>query len=110
MKRHGLDQPALNFAASLMRAATSTGFDAREAWPAVRVITCTVVRVVDSFANSATVTVNVPRQPTARSATAPHAKAAGCSTTGGAVSPTLGLAVLLVLGWHSLSVRRRRPV
>jgi len=67
-----------------------------------------VVRVVDSFANSAIVTVNLPRQPAeVVSATAPKTKSMGCSTTGGAVVPTLGVAVLLLLGWCSLRVRRR---
>jgi hypothetical protein len=31
----------------------------------------------------------------------------GCTAIGGAVVPTLGVAVLLLLGWCSLSVRRR---
>ncbi len=66
-----------------------------------------VLQVVDSFANSATVTGNLPRQSTAVSVAAPQAKSMGCSTIGGAVAPTLGVAVLLLLGWCSLSVRRR---
>jgi|GEM_PF-5946039 hypothetical protein len=65
-----------------------------------------VLQVVDSFANSATVTVNLPRQATTVSATAPHAKSVGCNTAGGAIMPTLGVAVLLLLGWRSLRVRR----
>ena len=66
-----------------------------------------VVQVVDSFANSSTATVNVLRQAAAVSSTAPQAKSMGCGTTGGAALPSLGGAVLLLLGWRSLRVRRR---
>ncbi len=65
-----------------------------------------VVQVVDSFANSSTATVNVVRQATAVAATAPQAKAMGCATTGGSALPSLGVAVLVLLGWRSLRVRR----
>ena len=58
-----------------------------------------VVQVVDSFANSSTATVNVLRQAAAVSSTAPQAKSMGCGTTGGAALPSLGVAVLLLLGW-----------
>jgi hypothetical protein len=51
--------------------------------------------------------VNVLRQAAAVSPTMPQAKSVGCSTTGRAVVPTLGVAVLLLLGWCSLSVRCR---
>jgi hypothetical protein len=66
-----------------------------------------VVQVVDSFANSATATVDVTRQSSVVSATAPQAKSMGCATTGGSALPSLGVAVLLLLGWRSLRVRRR---
>jgi hypothetical protein len=67
-----------------------------------------VVQVVDSFANSATATVNVMRQPSALSTTEPQAKSMGCGTNGGAALPSLGGAVLVLLGWRSLRVRRPR--
>jgi hypothetical protein len=66
-----------------------------------------VVQVVDSFANSSIATVNVLRQQAAVAATAPQARSMGCGTTGGAALPSLGVAVLLLLGWCSLRVRRR---
>ena len=66
-----------------------------------------VVQVVDSFANSSTATVNVLRQAAAVSATAPQAKSMGCGTTGDATLPSLGVAVLLLLGWRSPRVRCR---
>ncbi len=66
-----------------------------------------VVQVVDSFANSSTATVNVLRQQAAVAATAPQAKSMGCGTTGGAALPSLGGAVLLLLGWRSRRVRGR---
>ena len=66
-----------------------------------------VVQVVDSFANSATATVNVTKQASALSPTSPQAKSMGCSTTGGAALPSLAAAVLVLLGWRSLRVRRR---
>jgi hypothetical protein len=65
-----------------------------------------VVQVVDSFANSATATVNVIRQPSGVSATSPQANSMGCGTTGGAALPALGGAVLVLLGWRAL--RRSR--
>jgi hypothetical protein len=64
-----------------------------------------VVQVVDSFANSATATVNVTRPPSAVSATSSQANSMGCGTTGGAALPSLGGAVLALLGWRSLRVR-----
>jgi hypothetical protein len=64
-----------------------------------------VVQVVDSFANSSMTTVNVLRQATAVSSTAPQAKSMGCGTTGGAAVPGLGGVVLVLLGW---TVRHRR--
>ena len=64
-----------------------------------------VLQVVDAYANSSTATVNVLRQPTAVSTTEPQAKSMGCGTTGGAALPSLGGAVLVLLGW---TVRRRR--
>ena len=67
-----------------------------------------VVQVVDSFANSATATVNVLRQPTAVSATSPQANSMGCGTTGGAALPLLGGAVLVLLGWRPALRRPRR--
>jgi Galactose oxidase, central domain len=64
-----------------------------------------VVQVVDSFANSSIATVNVLRQATAVSSTAPQAKSMGCGTTGGDALPALGGIVLGLLGW---TVRHRR--
>jgi hypothetical protein len=64
-----------------------------------------VLQVKDSFANSATVTVNVMRQPSTVSATGPHANSTGCGTTGGAALPLLVGAVLALLAHN----RRRRP-
>jgi hypothetical protein len=61
-----------------------------------------VLQVVDSFANSATATVNVTQHATPVSATSPEAKSIGCGTTGGAPLPWLG-AVLALLGWRSLT-------
>jgi hypothetical protein len=61
-----------------------------------------VLQVVDSFANSATATVNVTQHATTVSATSPEAKSFGCGTTGGAPLPWLG-AVLALLGWRSLT-------
>jgi len=66
------------------------------------------LQVMDSFANSSTVTVNVVRQAAAVSSTPPQAKSMGCGTTGGAALPSLGGAVLLLLGWRWLRVRRPR--
>ena len=66
-----------------------------------------VVQVVDSFANSATATVNVTRPPSAVSATSSQANSMGCGTTGGTALPSLCGAVLVLLGWRSLRVRRR---
>jgi hypothetical protein len=66
-----------------------------------------VVQVVDSLANSATATVNVSRQSAAISSTAPQAKSMGCGTTADAVVPSLSVAVLLLLGWRSMRMRRR---
>jgi hypothetical protein len=66
-----------------------------------------VLQVVDSFANSATATVNVTQQATTVSATSPEAHAMGCGTTGGAALPSLGGAVLVLLGLRAL--RRPRP-
>ena len=65
-----------------------------------------VLKVMDSFANSSTATVNVLRQAAAVFSTAPQAKSMGCGTTRGAALPSVGGAVLLLLGWRSL---RRRP-
>jgi len=65
-----------------------------------------VVQVVDSLANSATATVNISQQSAAISSTA-QAKSMGCGTTGDAVLPALSVAVLLLLGWRSLRMRRR---
>jgi hypothetical protein len=65
-----------------------------------------VVQVVDSFANSATATVNVIRQPSAVSATSAQANSMGCGTPGGAALPSLGGAVLVLLGWRALMRRR----
>jgi len=67
-----------------------------------------VLQSVDSFANSATVTVNVMRQPIATSATSPQAKSMGCGTTGGAALPSLALAVLALLAWASRRAPRSR--
>ena len=69
-----------------------------------------VLRVVDSFANSATATVNVIRQPSAVSATGSQANSMGCGTTGGAALPSLGGAVLVLLGWRALRRPRRANV
>ena len=66
-----------------------------------------VVQVVDSFANSATATVNVTKQASALSPTSPQAKSMGCGTTAGAALPSLGGAVLVLLGWRSLRRLRR---
>jgi N-acetylneuraminic acid mutarotase len=66
-----------------------------------------VVQVVDSFANSATATVNVTKQASALSPTSSQASPVGCGTTGGAALPSLGGAVLVLLGWGSLRRRRR---
>jgi uncharacterized protein (TIGR03382 family) len=67
-----------------------------------------VLQVVDSFANSATATVNVLRQPTAVSATDPHANSMGCDTTGEAALPALAAAVLVLLGWTAFRRRDAR--
>jgi hypothetical protein len=64
-----------------------------------------VVQVVDSVANSSMATVNVLRQATAVSTTAPQSKSMGCGTTGGAAVPGLGDVVLVLLGW---TVRHRK--
>ena len=61
-----------------------------------------VVQVVDSFANSATATVNVTKQASALSPTSPQEKSMGCGTTAGAALPSLGGAVLVLLGWRLL--------
>ena len=66
-----------------------------------------VLQVLDSFANSATATVNVIRPPTAVSATSPQANSMGCGTTGVTALPSLGGAVLALLGWRSLRRPRR---
>ena len=66
-----------------------------------------VLQVVDSFANSSTATVNVLRQAAAVSSTAPQSKSMGCRTTGDAALLSMGVAVLLLLGWRSLGVRSR---
>ena len=63
--------------------------------------------VVDSLANTATANVNVIRQPGAVSAASPQANSLGCGTTGVTALPSLGGAVLALLGWRSLRVRRR---
>jgi hypothetical protein len=62
-----------------------------------------VLQVVDSFANSATATVNVTQQATTVSATGAQASSMGCGTTGGAALPSLAAAVLVLLGWRSHS-------
>ena len=67
-----------------------------------------VVQVVDSFANSATATVNVTKQASALSPTSAQANSMGCGTTGGATLPLLAGAVLVLLGWRSLRIRRPR--
>ena len=69
-----------------------------------------VLQVVDSFANSSTATVNVLRQQATVAATAPQAKSMGCGATGGAALPSLGVAVLLLLGWRSLRAPRRPTI
>ena len=66
-----------------------------------------VVQVVDSFANSATATVNVIRQSTALSTTGPQPKSVGCGTADEASLPALSGAVVLLLAWRSLCVRRQ---
>ena len=65
-----------------------------------------VVQVVDSFANSATATVDVTRQSSAVSAAAARTSSMGCGTTGGAALPWLAGAILGLLG--ARSVRRPR--
>jgi hypothetical protein len=65
-----------------------------------------VVQVADSFANSATVTVNIMRQPSAVSATSAHASSMGCGTTSEAALPSLAGAVLVLLGWRVWRPRR----
>ena len=67
-----------------------------------------VVQVVDSFANSATATVNVTKQASALSPTSAQANSMGCGTTGGATLPLLAGAVLVLLGWTSLRILRPR--
>jgi hypothetical protein len=52
--------------------------------------------------------VNVLRQAATVSSTPPQAKSMGCGSTGGATLPTVGAAVLLLLGWRSLRGRRRQ--
>ena len=59
-----------------------------------------LVQVVDSFANSATATVNVTQQATTVSATSSHGNSMGCGTTRGTALPSLGGAVLVLLGWR----------
>jgi hypothetical protein len=67
-----------------------------------------VIQVVDSFANSSTVTVKVVQQQAAIvSPTMPHAKALGCETTGGTALPSL-VAILGLLGWRALIRTCRR--
>jgi hypothetical protein len=66
-----------------------------------------VIQVVDAFANSSTATVNVLKQAATASSTTPQAKSMGCDSTGGTALPFLGIAVLVLLGWRSLEVRRR---
>jgi hypothetical protein len=61
-----------------------------------------VVQVMDSFANSATATVNVTQRATTLAATSAHANSVGCGTTGGAALPSLAASVLVLLGWRSL--------
>jgi WD40 repeat protein len=68
-----------------------------------------VLQVVDSFANTSTATVNVLRQQAAVAATAPQAKSMGCGATGDAALPSLGAAVLLLLGWTARHRRRWSP-
>ncbi len=65
-----------------------------------------VLQVVDSFANSATATVDVTRQSSAVSAAAARTSSMGCGTTGGAALPWLAGAILGLLG--ARSVRRPR--
>jgi hypothetical protein len=60
-----------------------------------------IVQVVDSFANSATATINVTQQATTVSATTPKADSIGCGSTGSAAVPPL-TAVVLVLLWMAL--------
>jgi hypothetical protein len=62
-----------------------------------------VLQVVDSFANSATATVNVTPQPSTVSATSAHANPGGCSTTNAAALPALGGLILVLLGRRPLS-------
>jgi hypothetical protein len=66
-----------------------------------------VLQVVDSFANSATATVNVTQQATTVSATSSHGNSMGCGTTGGTALRSLGGAVLVLLGWTLLKRPRR---
>ena len=65
-----------------------------------------IVQVVDSFANSATATVNVTKQASALSPTSSQASSMGCGTTGGTALPSLAGAVLVLLGWRALMRRR----
>jgi hypothetical protein len=65
------------------------------------------LQVMDSFANSSTATVNVLRQTAAVSSTTAQARSVGCGATGSAGVPSLGVAVLLLLGWCALRMRRR---
>ena len=65
-----------------------------------------VVQVMDSFANSATATVNVTRPASVVSAAGPQATAMGCASTGSATVPALPL-ILALLGWRSLGRPRR---
>jgi hypothetical protein len=67
-----------------------------------------IVQVVDSFANSATATVNVTQQAVTVSATNPHANSMGCGTTGGAALPSLAGAVVVLLGWTAFRRREAR--
>jgi hypothetical protein len=67
-----------------------------------------VVQVVDSFANSATATVNVTGPASAVSATGPQARSMGCDSTHGERIQLLA-AMLALLGWSSLGRPRRAP-
>jgi hypothetical protein len=67
-----------------------------------------VVQVVDSFANSATATVNVTQQAATVAATSSHANSMGCGTTAATGLPSLSGAILVLLGRRSLRVRRAR--
>jgi hypothetical protein len=65
-----------------------------------------ILQVVDSLANAATATVNVQRVGAAVSATSPQAKSMGCGVTDASAPPVLAGAVVLLVGWTSLTRRR----